>query len=306
MKEKQEHILFVGHETGKGLRETSRYEQTQQAIDTGGITDDVLNKTPPIGLNLELLAQDSEALGFLQQKFANRNFETGVLGLAISAGVRNVRDFLTEKVGSHRGIINVFDIDEEIISEVSQLHGADVIPKLRDARDTGLSSESQDLVIRDHLGNCCPPAIDEAIDAEVARILKPGGIAIVNITTSELLSKSQGRDIVRFDSLHRLVENSLLVERLQEDCYNLKQLIDEQPFLEVLRSKLVEIQECESFVVFGEDSIGHGEWFRSFKSHQELWERDGFVVKKILQRDGTDSHTPPLQCRRQSVILEKK
>ena len=176
----------------------------------------------------------------------------------------------------------------------------------RDARNTRLLDSSQDLVLRDHLGNCCPPNIDKAISVEVGRIVKPGGISIVNITTSDLLLESEGRKSVSFEQLQEAFGTEV-VKALQDQIYDLEELAGIFPNIEAyqLRGLLLEIEPNRSFVVFGEDQQGHGEWFRTLEDHLLLWQQTEFEVVEIKSREGLDSHIPPLKCKRHNVVLRR-
>jgi hypothetical protein len=303
----QENIFKQGHLAHEGLVQTAKYTQTQDGVDKHGVTESALNSTPPIGLNLKLLAENVWASGFMRSRMANRRINAAVLGLAFSGGIKPVQEFLEKDMLSQVDRLNVFDIDRSVIDEVNALNHPLVNAQMRDARDTALPSESQDIVIRDHVGNCCPPEIDRGIDQEAARILKPGGLSVVNITTSELLTTSN-RDVVNLADLE-LMETTLgalFIDTLLTETYHLQELIQKHPLLSSLRSKIVEIGQGGSFVVFGEDQAGHGEWFRSFKSHQEMWKDHGMKIFHTTHRIGEDSHKPPLKCKRHIVVMEKE
>lgn len=112
--------------------------------------------------------------------------------------------------------------------------------------------------------------------------------------------------MLTFDQLQRDLSPEI-IKALQTNIYDLSQLKKEfGAGLESLRGKLLEIEPDASFVVFGEDSDGHGEWFRTLADHERLWERDSFEILERREREGNDSHQPPLRCRRHNVILRKK
>jgi len=290
----------LGDEFHDGLDQTAKYDKTRKRIDEEGITSEVLDETPPIGLNLMLLSE-MPIIQSLHNKLQGKSLTASILGLSSIDGVCDFQRFINESLQAHVVCLNVVEIAHEMLSEVDELGLPNVKTHLRDARETKFADGSQDIVIRDHLGNCCPPEIDRRIGEETARILKPGGIAIVNITTSEILPLSEGREIIPFN------EQDKRLEPMREEIYDLAQLKKEvDPQAEDLRGALVEIEPDKSFVIFGEDENGHGEWFRTLDDHISSWGKDGFEVLDMQTREGDDSHEPPLKCRRQIVVLRKR
>ncbi len=298
----------LGREFGRGLRGTSGYEATRARMEQEGITDELLNRTPPVGLNLQLLSE-MPGIAKLAHRIGRTPVSVAMLGLASIDGVEDTQRFIAHALGTELASLHVVDIDEEIIGKVSALKKEKsltaVLPHLIDARHTGIADHSIDLVLRDHTGNCCPPEIDRAIDGETARILKPGGTSIVNITTSELLPLSEHRESVNLSNGAR--NHPTLTDALRKNIYDLRQLTAEfGEDLTSMRGKLIEIERPGGFVVFGEDPNGHGEWFRTLGNHMSLWQRLGFFVSDIKSRFGNDSHTPPLLCMRHNIVLTKK
>lgn len=298
----------LGREFGQGLRRTSGYEETRARMESEGLSDELLNRTPPVGLNLQLLSEMS-GIHLLSQRINRHPVSVAMLGLASIDGVEDTERFVQHALNTTLSDFHVVDIDEDIIAEVNKLKRekslSHVSPHLIDARHTGLAERSVDIVIRDHTGNCCPPHIDREIDAETARILKPGGTSIVNISTSELLPTSENRQVV--DLSNGIRRNTAITDALQNHIYDLAQF--KQEFgeeMESLRGNLVEIEHPGGFVVFGEDPDGHGEWFRSLGDHLNLWQRLGFIVSDLKSRFGNDSHTPPLMCMRHNIVLTRK
>ena len=297
----------LGAEFGSGLRATSAYSDTEHMLRQDGLTDTVLNRTPPVGVNLQILA-GMDVMTELRRAIQTPIAAT-IVGLANIDGIEDFQKFTQSALATDWSTLQVIDIDPEIISQIAptaQLLGINnIVAMLRDARHTGITRNSQDLVLRDHTGNCCPPAIDCSINREVASILKPGGISIVNITTSEILPSSTGRKIVP----HRELEESVgrdCIEALQTRVYDLAQLKGEfGDQLEQTRGALLEIEMPGSFVIFGEDPDGHGEWFSPLKDHLQRWEYDGFEVLEMKTREGDDSHVPPLRCRRHNIVMRK-
>ncbi len=296
----------LGREFGQGLRGTSGYEKTRARMESEGLSDDILNKTPPVGLNLRLLS-GMAGIKSLAARIHRKPITVAMLGLANVDGVEDTQRFVEHALDTSMNSFHVLDIDEDIIANVDTIKRErnlnHLFPRVVDARHTGLESSSVDLIIRDHTGNCCPPNIDRDIDRETARILKPGGTSIVNISTSELLSASPGRKRV---SINENRSGSLL-HALQNNVYDLTQLKREfGNDLESHRGVLLEIEKPEGFVVFGEDTNGHGEWFRRLGDHVGFWNTLGFIVSDIKTRFGNDSHTPPLICQRHNIVLTKK
>jgi len=298
----------LGREFGRGLRKTSGYEETRARMDHEGLSEELLNRTPPVGLNLQLLSE-MPGIHLLAHRINRRPISVAMLGLASVDGVEDTERFVGHALNTTLRDFHVVDIDEDIINEVSRLKQektlSRVLPRLMDARHTGLSDASVDIVIRDHTGNCCPPNIDREIDAETVRILKPGGTSIVNITTSELLPTSESRQVIDLSRGTR--RSTAVTDALQNRIYNLAQFKREfGTEMESMRGKLVEIEHPGGFVVFGEDPDGHGEWFRGLGDHISLWQRLGFAMSDLKSRFGNDSHSPPLMCMRHNIVLTKK
>lgn len=302
----------IGEEFAAGLRQSSGYGQTQHIIETQGITDEALNRTPPVGLNLRLLAE-MPIMAQLKQEFKERPLLAAILGIAIPDGVPDFQRFLKTAFDTSWSSLFVLDIDSVILNEVNKLNLPGVITRETDARLTQIETDSLDMVLMDHLGNCCPPDIDRVIQREAHRILRPGGIAIVNITTSELLHLSPGRKGLIFPEVRDIVGDDG-IDALHFIIYDLAQFnrwsnvnIDF-----ALRGKILEIEkECpQSVVVFGENEVGHGEWFRPLADHIQQWKnpwwQPNFDILEIKSREGNDSHNPPLRCFRHNVVLRKR
>ncbi|MFH0943137.1 MAG: hypothetical protein V1810_03115 [Candidatus Beckwithbacteria bacterium] len=300
----------VGEEFAAGLRESSGYDQTQILIETEGITSEVLNRTPPVGLNLRLLVE-MPIMNELKKEFKERPILAAILGIAIPDGVPDFQLFLKTAFNSCWSSLFVLDIDSVILDEVNRLELPGVITRETDARLTQIETDTLDIVLMDHLGNCCPPVIDRQIQQEAHRILRPGGIAIVNITTSELLNLSLGRKKLPFSQVRDIMGNDG-IKSLQTEIYDLAQLNRKfnTNFDFILRGPILEIeQDCpESVVIFGENEIGHGEWFRPLNDHLKQWKTTwdwDFDILEIKSREGNDSHNPPLRCFRHNIVLRK-
>lgn len=295
---------FKGYTDGQKFRATNRYIDTQRLFETLGLSIEVENRTPTVGVNVAHLATMAsvQALG---GEFGGKQVNTTILGISTAQGPRDFEKLLHGLGTGHVSTIAI-DISDGIFKDIEESGLDDVTCLQRDARDTGVGKESQDIVLRDHIGNCCPPEIDRAIDREAARLLRDGGIAVVNISTSDLLSKSEGRMIMPFESVHQSLGEEV-VRALQTGIYDLAEIVQFFPHIkaESLRGVIVEIEPGGSFVVFGEDEQGHGEWFRTLASHQKTWKEDGFEMVDIATREGMDSHEPPLHCMRHNVILKK-
>lgn len=299
----------IGEEFGDGLRKSSQYNKTQKDLEKDGITDKVLNQTPPVGLNLRLIAE-MPLKPELKKMFDSQPINTTILGIAIADGVPDFQRFLHTALNTSWKNLEVIDFDPAILQQVAaviaekNLTGVNL--RETDARSTGIESGSQQIVLRDHLGNCCPPVIDRQIDQEVNRILISEGLSIVNITTSEILTQSPNRQIINFDQLQQIVGPEIIAA-LQSEIFDLSQL--ERKFgqnWQQLRGLLLEIEPNKSFVIFGEDKSGHGEWFRSLNDHLQLFQNNGFKILAMQSRKGDDSHQPPLRCQRHNLILQKK
>ncbi|MEN8252953.1 MAG: hypothetical protein ABFQ62_01090 [Patescibacteria group bacterium] len=304
MLDKEKDITKIGAGFGDGLRETSQYTTTQEALITRGLVAEVLNQTPPVGLNLKILTEQMpEAMQLLDQ--LPNNSTIALFGLAIADGVNDTFRLLHQLGRQDVAMMHVVDIDQAIIEQVKELKLANVLTLHEDASRTSLDGNSHELIVRDHLGNCCPPDLYHDIEREVARVLVADGFALVNITTSESLLQSEGRECVHIDQLSKQLSQEVL-KALRSRIFSLSQLSEEFPNIKIenLRGKLLEISP-NCFVVFGEDEQGHGEWFSTLEWQESLWTKNGFKVVASHKRVGQDSHKPPLECVRHIVLLRK-
>lgn len=303
--ENNEEILSIGESFGSGLRETSQYDDTELAFITHGLIEAVLNQTPPVGLNLRILIEQMpEAMSQLNQLLPE-DIRVALFGLAIVDGIHDTMK-LIDQIGEKNLVeLDVVDIDRDIIDKVDVLKEARVKTFHQDATSTSLPEASLDLIIRDHLGNCCPPFMYQTIEKEVARVLAESGLSLVNITTSEKLLSSLGRKHISLSELEMKI-SSEAIEALRSRVFTLEQLKQEFPQfeLEQLRSCLLEIMP-NSFVIFGEDQLGHCEWFSSLEWQTRLWQENGFEILDHHLREGQDSHHPALECQRHIVLLKK-
>jgi SAM-dependent methyltransferase len=305
----------VGEEFADGLRKSSGYKETQEMIEKEGITEAALNKTPPVGLNLRLLAE-MPIMTQLKQEFKGQPINAAIFGIAIADGVADFWRFLQTGLNTQWKELQILDIDSVILKEVSEkakaLNLPGVITKEVDARQSQIEPDSLDMVLMDHLGNCCPPDIDRVIQRETHRILKPGGIAIVNITTSELLNLSPERKGLPFNHVRDIMGDDG-IDALHMEIYDLAQLNRKfKVDLDfTLRGHLLAIEkECPgSVVIFGENEAGHGEWFRPLADHLQQWKspwwQPNFEILEMRSREGNDSHNPPLRCFRHNIVLRK-
>lgn len=299
-----EQLKITGFSDGHQFRKANRYVDTQELFKKLGLTNEVENRTPTVGVNIAHLARMG-AIQQLTQEINGRELSVAILGISTVEGPGDFQKLL-KSLGAKRVSTTAIDISNGIFSEIESTELDEVQCLLKDARDTGLIGESQDFNLRDHIGNCCPPEIDRQIDREASRILKLGGISIVNITTSDHLEESQGRIIVDFERAKDDLGEKV-IEGLLSNIYDLKELQTAFPNLEteVLRNLILEIEPNRSFVTFGEDEQGHGEWFRTLEDHQKTWIQNGFNIVEISSRKGLDSHNPPLVCQRHNVVLKK-
>lgn len=303
-----------GSESAEGLRQRTQYGQTEDKIHKNGITDEVLNETPPVALNLALLAQDEGMRTKLKRDFEGKSIHIAVFGIATANGIASIVSFAKNELGAVDSSLSAVDINPTVLKEVEGLNIPSVSTLFEDARNTTLRDASVDLLIRDHIGNCCPPAIDRAINKEALRVLRPEGWSITNISTSELLPQSPGRTVIPFSDLLSK-SGAEGVQRLQEEFFDLSEITQKSnKNAEALRGILLEIEPNGSFAIFGSgeqdliqgiDLVGHGEWFRSLNDHIALWKTDGFTIEGIKSRSGFDSHVPKLHCLRHIVLLQK-
>ncbi len=336
--QKRENLITeeTGTNFGKGLGETSRYEESQQKLDEaiaqGMLAEELLNVTPPVGVNFLILLKQLQSVGneALLNKITsilNPDIQAAFLGLAIADGITDLEKLLKNLTHEQRNSeaipwnrLHVVDIDSVIIKKVetafSQLiESGRIVPKLADARESGIAT-SLNLTIRDHTDNCCPPFVSQGLNQAAWELTKKGGLALINVTTSELLAQSTQRQIVTTADLRQLLTASNIspdkineiFKALCNEVFDLAKLIEKFPELEELKKELrgaiIEIKP-NSFVVFGEDERGHGEWFRSWEQHRILWDKTGWNMIFHHQREGNDSHQPPLRCRRHIVLLQK-
>jgi len=293
-----------GFTNGEQFRKANQYINTQNLFEQLGLTDEIENRTPTVGINIAHLAK-MDSVQRLGEEITGQSLSTTILGISTAEGPRDFQRLL-KGLGAGHISTTAIDISDGIFDEIRQSGLDEITCLLRDARETGLPNNSQDINLRDHLGNCCPPEIDRAIDKEAARILKPNGISIVNITTSDLLLSSQKREKIPFLRLKDELGDRV-IHALQNKIYDLEEFKEMFPEIssESLRGMILEIEPKRSFVVFGEDPQGHGEWFRSLGDHKKIWQRDGFEVVEINSRQGKDSHNPSLECLRHNVVLRK-
>ncbi len=293
-----------GFSDGHQFRSANGYVDTQKLFERLGLSSEVVNRTPTVGVNIAFLAK-MNSVQSLSHDIGGRDLNVAVLGISTADGPSDFQKLL-KGLGAGKVSTTAIDLSDGIFSEIERSGLDQVKCLLQDARDTGLAGASQDFNLRDHIGNCCPPQIDRQIDQEASRIWKPGAISIVNITTSDFLGESKDRRMVGFEEMKAIVGEEV-IEALRENIYDLKELHEAFPDLDVepLRGLVMEIEPGRSFVVFGEDEQGHGEWFRTIEDHKKTWKADGFEVVEIASRKGNDSHDPPLVCNRHNVVLKK-
>ena len=302
-KENLENII-KGYNDADQFRLANRYVNTEALFSKEGLTEEVENQTPPVCVNIAHL-NEMTSIKDMGKEFYNKHLNVTILGISSARGPKDLQDLL-KNLGAGKVTTTAIDISDGIFTEVAKMGLDELICFQQDARSTGLPSLSQDLVLRDHLGNCCPPEIDKAINTEVGRIVKSNGISVVNITSSDLLQQSIDRDIIKLEHLNSVL-GKVIVSALQNSVYDLSELAIFLPNLDLsgLKGKILEIGQNENFVVFGEDDQGHGEWFRKLNDHIMEWQRNGFNIMEIQSREGWDSHNPPLRCHRHIAVLRK-
>ncbi len=297
--------IIKGFTDGEQFRKANQYNKNQKRFEKSGLTPEMERVTPTVGINIAHLMK-MESVQRLRGEITGQSLSTTILGISTAEGPRDFQRLL-KGLGAGHISTTAIDISDGIFDQIRQTGLDEVTCLLRDARKTGLPSNSQDINLRDHIGNCCPPEIDRAINREATRILKPDGISIVNITTSDLLLNSQQREKIPFLRLKDELGNKV-IHALQNKIYDLEGFKEMFPEIdsESLRGMILEIEPKRSFVVFGEDPQGHGEWFRRLEEHKRIWQKDGFEIVEVATREGTDSHEPPLKCLRHNVVLRKK
>lgn len=289
-------VEVKGYSDINQFRQENDYDNTQKLFEQFGLTA-VGDCVPTVGVNVAHLAT-MKSVQDLKEIFINKSLNVTILGITSPKGPHDFQR-LIKGLGASFISTTAIDISNGIFDQIKQTELDRVTCLQRDARDTSLPPASQDIVLLDHLGNCCPPIIDRDINLETLRILKPGGLAIINITTSELLSLSPGRKLIDFHSLNQIVNQSV-VTAFQSQIYDLEGL--SQSF----RGPLIEIEPNSSFVVFSEDQQGHGEWFRRIEDHLQTWLNNGLTINEIKSHVGWDKHKPGLKCFRHNVVLRKK
>jgi len=308
MSEKQ-----IGFKSGEEFRISNGYTETLRKLAmTGmslekliekGLPENLEDNTPPAVFNIIHIFRQQK---FLQEieKFKGRKLNVAVTGVSTEEGTVFLNEALKLKgYNPHNNFI--IDVDKSILDQISKAN----IPNFHcihaDARNTGLENQSQDIVFKDHLGNCCPPGINKDTFPEISRILKPDGIAIINITTSDLLPLSKNRKIISQQQLSQFI-GSEAIETLKSSIYDLHSLKQNFPNIDInnLKSSILEIAP-ESFVAFSDDPQAHCEWFQSLNSHLNSWFNNEFSIIDMKSRHGTDNHQPPLLCQRHNVILRK-
>ncbi len=308
-----------GFSDGGDFRESNGYEKTLNWMQKHGLTlkSLIIDGTP---IPEELGAVTPPAIINIARVFNMESFRTKMeflkhqpLNITITGVSTKEGPFVLEDafrlIGFQINKTSVFDLDPTILNEIRKVDSQTVACFHKDARQTELTANSQDIVFNDHMGNCCPPEINDDSIRETARILNPNGLAIVSITSSALLNKSENRPLIPFNLTCQLLdENALKI--LNSSIFDLAQFKQERPDLEVesLRGAIIEIAPL-SFVVFDnnpEDPSGHGEWFKNINDHLFVWSKNNLEIVNINKNDGTDSHQPKLACRRHNIILRKK
>jgi len=303
---------FVGGDSANGLRERNNYEVTENKMQCEGFNPDI--ETPPVALNLRKLQEDDAMVEKLQHELDDKPIRIAVFGIATAHGIQSILDFTENVVHAKQPELFAIDINGEILKKVDALRLPNVRTLHEDAQNTSLEAGSVDLLIRDHMGNCCSPSIDRSANKEAVRILRKNGLSITNITTSELIRLSAERTIVPFETVSKELDKSSL-QKLQTEFFDLSDIARSSDIeTEKVRGLLLEIERGGSFAIFGSgksdidenvDIIGHGEWFRTLNDHINTWTSDGFEIEDIRSRSGKDSHVPKLACLRHIVLLKK-
>jgi hypothetical protein len=305
--------IITGFSDGSEFRDNNKYNQTitllrSMGLTLGGLIEDGIpngfeNSTPPAIINIVHAFRMPEFQQEIQQ-LKSKPIDITITGVSTQEGPFFLEDAF-KLFDCRINSTTVIDIDRSILDEIGQLESDTITCKHADARNTGLETASQDIIFNDHMGNCCPPNVNDKAIEESSRILKQKGIAMVNITSSDELPNSKNRDLICLNQLKRHFD-SKVIEFLTNSAFDLHQIWTEFPNTDLtkLQGPIIEIAP-ESFVVFSNDQKGHGEWFRSFNQHINLWHQHGLELVGLKNRSGLDSHEPPLSCRRHNAILKK-
>ncbi len=312
LQQNQNQHLLIGERSAEGLRERNKYEDTELQMLRHGVIEQLNNETPPVAINLARWEEDVVMMTKLREEFREKPLHIAVFGIATEHGIQSILDFASKNMQAKQTTLVAIDINADILKRVDALKLPNVITLHEDARHVSIPSNAMDLVIRDHVGNCCPPVIDREMDREAVRILRKNGLSITNITTSELLMQSEKRIAVPFSTLLETIGEEG-VKQLQTDLFDIEDMKKSgMTNPEAIRGMLLEIEPNNSFAIFGSgetdvqqqvDLIGHGEWFRPISDHIRTWIADGFRVEEIRSKSGFDSHEPKLSCLRHIVLL---
>jgi len=302
----------MGEQSAEGLRERNRYEETELQMLQHGMTEQLNNETPPVAINLARWIEDTVMMTKLRSEFEGKSLNIAVFGIATEHGIQSILDFATNHMQSKQTSLIAIDINADILARVEALRLPNVITLHEDARHVSIRSDSVDLVIRDHVGNCCPPEVDREMDKEAVRILRRNGFSITNITTSELLTQSKQRTMVSFSTLLDTIGEEG-IRKLQTELFDIEDMKKRgMTNPDAIRGMLLEIEPNNSFAIFGSgatdmeqhiDLVGHGEWFRQIDDHIRTWTADEFHIEDIRSKSGFDSHEPKLSCLRHIVLL---
>lgn len=303
---------LIGEGSARGLRERNQYEKTELKAKQGSADN---TDTPPVAINLNKWRKEDEMMQKLHEELEHKPLQIAVFGIATVGGIQSILDFTKEVAPTSQTQLFAIDLNADILNKVDEMGLSNVTTFHENARNTSLHTESIDLVIRDHVGNCCPPEVDRAVNKEAIRVLRKNGLSITNITTSELLAQSKGRILIPFETVAKKLDKEIL-EQLQNtffDLHDITNVVGEKA--ELIRGVLLEIEQWGSFGIFGSgeidlteniDLIGHGEWFRKLEDHIDMWTSDGFIIEDIRSQSGLDSHVPKLSCLRHIVLLRKE
>ncbi len=295
----------VGYSSGEEFREANLYVDTERMFRELGLTEEVENRTPPVAVNIAHLAE-MDSVWRLAGELKGKSVNVTILGISSTSGPKDFERLVKSLEARFVNTVAV-DISDGIFADI-EASGMDNVSCLQeDARETSIEAGSQDIVLRDHIDNCAPPEVSKAIDKEAARIIKSNGVAIVNVTTREEILSSVDREFISFERLKEVVGEDV-IRALQGEIYDLAELREKFPQLDdeiifQLQGALIEIEAGGTIAVFGEDEIGHGEWFPKLEQLIDTWQNHGFEIIGLKARVGLDSHNPPLKCRRHNVIL---
>jgi SAM-dependent methyltransferase len=158
-------------------------------------------------------------------------------------------------------------------------------------------SGSVEVVVQDFLLNCIPAAQHEPLVREAARVLKPGGLALLSFTSHEALDVASALSTADLRSRHRL--------KWDDQAYDLAELQASNSTgrsLDFLMGRLLHHPATSEFIYVAKAG-GRFEFFRSKEAMFALFEQCGLTSLGFDVTQGSDDHG--LQCVRYRCLLTK-